>query len=92
MPTPDDDAALAVLERSLPDPNRPRMSDRDEARFGAADRKSAIAYATAELACERLEALASDGVPDGDIVGDTTLVNVIQELRAVARAGKEPES
>jgi hypothetical protein len=85
------DKALAAVERSLPDPNRPRLSDRDEARLHAADRRSAIAYAEAELATERLDALASDGIPDADLWGDTTLVNVIDELRAVARAGEEEE-
>jgi hypothetical protein len=93
MQSPDDndDKALAVLERSLPDPKRPRVSDRDEQRFGAADRRSAIAYATAELACERLDAATSDGIPDEDLIGDTTLVTLIGELRAVVRAGEEKE-
>jgi hypothetical protein len=84
------DRTLAAVERSLPDPNRPRMSDRVEARLGKADRKSALAYAEAELATERLDALTSDGIPVDDLMGDTTLVTLIGELRAVAREGKEP--
>jgi hypothetical protein len=65
------------------------MRDRDEARLGVVDRKSALAYAEAELATERLDSFASDGIPDEELLGDTTLVTLIDELRAVARAGKE---
>ena len=90
MSEPTDKAVLAAVERSLPDPNRPRMSDRVEARLGKSDRKSALAYAEAELATERLDALVSDGIPDEELMGDTTLVTLIGELRAVAREGKEP--
>jgi len=86
--------AIAAVSRSLPDPNRPRMSDEIEHQLEPLDRRSALAYADAELATERLAAvvedIASDGVPVEELFGDTSLVTHIEELRAIAREAEEP--
>jgi hypothetical protein len=87
------DKIANAVERSLPDPTRPRLSESTEARFAPHDHKSAVAYAQAEAAADRLEAVTeaieSDGVPVEELLGDTSLVQHIQELRAIAREAEE---
>ena len=79
---------MAAVERSLPNPNRPRLSTEVEAELEPLERKAALVYAEAELAVERLRAVidevTSDAIPIEELEGDTSVVTHINELRARA--------
>lgn len=94
MPTRRDDALRAVA-RSLPNPGRPRLSTELEEYLEPVERRAALTYADGELATDRLNAIAaamtSDGVPDAEILGDTSVVNHLEELRARALAPIDEE-
>ena len=58
MPSHDDDAArddaMRAVERSMPNPHRPRLSTELEAQLEPIERRAALAYAEIELATAAL--------------------------------------
>ena len=85
MRMPSRDEAIAAVERSLPNPARPRLSTEMEAHLEPIERRAALVYTDAELAVERLRALVdeveSDAVPVAELLGDDSVVNHLEELR-----------
>jgi len=63
---------MALVERSAPDPDRPRLSDEWERQLAEVDVKSAACYASMEDLSDQLDRLAADlgggAVDDGVVV------------------------
>ena len=91
MPLDDEDSRKImknVVEKSLPNRHRPRLPEHIEEELSDIDNSSAVCYANMELTTQRLldlktELDSSDGIPIGDLEGDTSTVNHIEELMAV---------
>lgn len=84
------DAAFVAqtAQRSLPNPNRPRLSTETEAKLAEVDRRDASKYASMETLTHQFnkvaEALeAEDAIPkEVDPWQDDSMVNHIEETRA----------
>jgi hypothetical protein len=71
---------LALVERSAPDPDRPRLAEEWERQLADIDAKSAACYASMEDLSDRLDRVAAE-IDDGVIVedadeGDSLVVHV----------------
>lgn len=85
---PSRDEAIAAVERSLPNPHRPRLNTEMEAALEPLERRAALVYTDAELAVQRLQAVVdeveSDAVPIEELWDDDSVVTHLAELRARA--------
>ena len=90
-PVADPTFVASTVQRSMPNPNRPRLSTATEDRFAECDRKSAIQYAKMETQTHLLNRLADEIDADADVsdnavpdveIKDDSLVNEVKELRA----------
>jgi len=85
-----------TAQRSLPNPNRPRLSTACEARLAEVDRKDAAKYASMETLTHQFNAMAdrlaedqaSDGTPlEGEDFEDDSMVHHIADTRAKLVSG-----
>lgn len=83
-----------IVQRSLPNPKRPRLSTETEAKLVAVDQRDAVCYAHAEELTAKLYALA-DEIKAGNAVPipvdaweDTSTVQHIVEARERAESGE----
>lgn len=94
-----------TCQRSLPNPNRPRLSTASEARLAEVDRKDAVKYASMETiihqlngVADALDADAQSEVPPRDLSAipedgewEDSMVHNIEEARAQLAAAKLDE-
>lgn len=89
---------MALVERSAPDPDRPRLSEEWERQLAAVDAKSAACYASMEDLSDQLDRLAhelDDGVVVEQAADDDSLAVRVEEVHrdmvalpaAIASAG-----
>lgn len=78
-----------TAQRSLPNPNRPRLSTESEAKLAEVDRRDAAKYASMETLTHQFNAIAeameaeADAVPvEVDEWEDDSMVHSIEDARA----------
>jgi hypothetical protein len=92
LPASDAARVLALVERSAPDPERPRLGEEWEVMLADIDAKSAACYASMEDLSDRLDRLAvaireEDGVVIDDVREEDSLVVHLDEVK-----GRLPET
>lgn len=90
-----------AVQRSMPNPTRPRLTTQSEAKFADVEQRSAACYAEAEDATEKMWRLArtlsgeenatdtqDDGIPIETNFEDTSSVHHLEDLRQRVKTGE----